>query len=107
MKSEEAPSELGAPLNGSKHVSRQQQRANEKATKEAMERFNKFCTVFADWMYDTPDLHGKQVDDKIAELNAKWQVYCRSVDMNGAGKTALKDYCMKLYEAYKEELNKG
>lgn len=95
-------------VNGSppKQQTHEQRRAVERLTQEALVRFNKFCMAFSDWMYDTPDLTGKQVDDKIKELDAKWQVYCKSVGMNPSGKSALKDFCTKLYEAYKEELNK-
>lgn len=98
---------VAGSVNGSeKKLSREQRRQVKRTTEEAMIRFNKFCTVFADWMYDTPDLTGKLVDDKIKELDAKWQVYCKSVNMNLSGVGALKDYCSNLYAAYKEELNK-
>lgn len=96
-------------LNGSapKPLTREQRRQVERTTKEAMVRFNKFANDFSDWMYDTPDLTDEMVAERVKQIDAKWQVYCRYMNLDLKSKDAIKDFCKELYNHYKVELKGG
>jgi 4-alpha-glucanotransferase len=90
-----------------KPLTREQKRQIERISQEAMQRFKKFCDSFSEWLYDTVELTDELVALRIQESNAKWQVYCRSMNLTLESRTTVKEFCEELYKAYKSELTRG